>query len=255
MRGKLTPHATIHSHAGITPADAGKTRLNRRLLFILKDHPRGCGENPAWSWAQAVRAGSPPRMRGKLDSIVFVPCDSRITPADAGKTHLVGINQSHPRDHPRGCGENGISVPSVKTITGSPPRMRGKLAMLMLCALRPGITPADAGKTCKLWRKPLLCRDHPRGCGENTVLRRQASRVRGSPPRMRGKLHGPRRHGENRGITPADAGKTRTRPNPNNVRQDHPRGCGENAMGQGILALALGSPPRMRGKPSVIDVF
>ena len=169
-------------------------------------------------------------MRGKPLSDYDGSGTNRITPADAGKTVCRASASIINRDHPRGCGENGISVPSVKTITGSPPRMRGKLAMLMLCALRPGITPADAGKTCKLWRKPLLCRDHPRGCGENTVLRRQASRVRGSPPRMRGKLHGPRRHGENRGITPADAGKTRTRPNPNNVRQDHPRGCGENLI-------------------------
>ena len=132
--------------------------------------------------------------------------------------------------------------------------MRGKLAMLMLCALRPGITPADAGKTCKLWRKPLLCRDHPRGCGENTVLRRQASRVRGSPPRMRGKLHGPRRHGENRGITPADAGKTHAVRPPSSPSWDHPRGCGENLPPVLLLMPQAGSPPRMRGKPSREEV-
>ena len=208
MRGKLTPHATIHSHAGITPADAGKTRLNRRLLFILKDHPRGCGENPAWSWAQAVRAGSPPRMRGKLDSIVFVPCDSRITPADAGKTHLVGINQSHPRDHPRGCGENLQIVAQAALMPGSPPRMRGKHRLATAGLQSTRITPADAGKTTRAataWRKP---RDHPRGCGENAHSPKSEQRAPGSPPRMRGKRNGTRYISACARITPADAGKT-----------------------------------------------
>ena len=254
MRGKLTPHATIHSHAGITPADAGKTRLNRRLLFILKDHPRGCGENPAWSWAQAVRAGSPPRMRGKLDSIVFVPCDSRITPADAGKTHLVGINQSHPRDHPRGCGENGISVPSVKTITGSPPRMRGKPSSDTRAVITCRITPADAGKTPSCDGRPPEYEDHPRGCGENDSFYLPLRQVKGSPPRMRGKLAMLMLCALRPGITPADAGKTSIVHAYYYTIKDHPRGCGENLPPVLLLMPQAGSPPRMRGKPSREEV-
>ena len=33
--------------------------------------------------------------------------------------------------------------------------------------------------------------------------------------------------------------------------KDHPRGCGENGAGKSHLCTAVGSPPRMRGKPSI----
>ena len=45
MRGKLVYNDSPRVAGGITPADAGKTILKRRLLDGLTDHPRGCGEN------------------------------------------------------------------------------------------------------------------------------------------------------------------------------------------------------------------
>ena len=55
------------------------------------------------------------------------------------------------------------------------------------------------------------------------------------------------------GITPADAGKTFTAANRTRLEQDHPRGCGENDGGMWIKPASPGSPPRMRGKPVIID--
>ena len=76
----------------------------------------------------------------------------------------------------------------------------------------------------------------------------------GSPPRMRGKQtatdYDPYLHG----ITPADAGKTHCTPRPTRSREDHPRGCGENAQIFRRVASGLGSPPRMRGKPFSINL-
>ena len=51
-------------------------------------------------------------------------------------------------------------------------------------------------------------------------------------------------------ITPADAGKTGYSVIINSNVADHPRGCGENQEGKKREKSALGSPPRMRGKPS-----
>ena len=73
--------------------------------------------------------------------------------------------------------------------------------------------------------------------------------MRGSPPRMRGKLliylqkiHLVR-------ITPAHAGKTCCQ-GINAVRPaDHPRACGENKWKEWVSQEPCGSPPRMRGKP------
>ena len=52
------------------------------------------------------------------------------------------------------------------------------------------------------------------------------------------------------GITPADAGKTRFFSNFTSPVKDHPRGCGENSHNHGEQHKGMGSPPRMRGKPS-----
>ena len=49
-------------------------------------------------------------------------------------------------------------------------------------------------------------------------------------------------------ITPADAGKTVQHGNAQRRKQDHPRGCGENAMRCESCECFRGSPPRMRGK-------
>ena len=50
-------------------------------------------------------------------------------------------------------------------------------------------------------------------------------------------------------ITPADAGKTAKRELKAAQKADHPRVCGENALGKTRITVAMGSPPRMRGKP------
>ena len=50
------------------------------------------------------------------------------------------------------------------------------------------------------------------------------------------------------GITPADAGKTYIKSQPDVRIRDHPRGCGENILTWRLRNEHLGSPPRMRGK-------
>ena len=53
----------------------------------------------------------------------------------------------------------------------------------------------------------------------------------GSPPRMRGKRKPPNSGTGGIGITPADAGKTKTAKLRHGRHRDHPRGCGENVIG------------------------
>ena len=47
MRGKLRTGDYTYVAVRITPADAGKTLRHHRRDNTKKDHPRGCGENPA----------------------------------------------------------------------------------------------------------------------------------------------------------------------------------------------------------------
>ena len=73
---------------GITPACAGKSRLRRNCARHLWDHPRVCGEKePTWK-PERFAAGSPPRVRGKVEAQAGVVKMAGITPACAGKSLL-----------------------------------------------------------------------------------------------------------------------------------------------------------------------
>ena len=49
-------------------------------------------------------------------------------------------------------------------------------------------------------------------------------------------------------ITPAGAGKTLQLSSNIVFAPDHPRVCGENALGKTRITVAMGSPPQVRGK-------
>ena len=170
-------------------------------------------------------------MRGKPSVCMCFAGFRRITPADAGKTCLPRRFRRIQQDHPRGCGENYATY--QLTFNGN------------------RITPADAGKTTVNNLRQRVNEDHPRGCGENKVDFALAFPQRGSPPRMRGKRTEFATGAVRDRITPADAGKTRCDAARSAVSEDHPRGCGENRYGVTRQSASIGSPPRMRGKPSL----
>ena len=69
---------------------------------------------------------------------------------------------------------------------------------------------------------------------------------------MRGKLKYEGLFARGVRITPAHAGKTQCATPVPWRREDHPRACGENPTGIVAFPPVQGSPPRMRGKPSVM---
>ena len=147
MRGKPTEHVSFFETDRITPADAGKTARCTYDTNLNRDHPRGCGENLSLKFKIRKSAGSPPRMRGKLNTKMPAYPLSRITPADAGKTKGRTQKRALSWDHPRGCGENLVHLLRGLLPPGSPPRMRGKRASVRKSGVSIRITPADAGKT------------------------------------------------------------------------------------------------------------
>ena len=147
MRGKLNERQFASEPVGITPADAGKTVEHESWEANMQDHPRGCGENGIDSSKNVNMLGSPPRMRGKLDSQSHNHVPTRITPADAGKTLENRADGARAEDHPRGCGENTERNFDIWQPLGSPPRMRGKHFYGFIANRAYRITPADAGKT------------------------------------------------------------------------------------------------------------
>ena len=167
-------------------------------------------------------------MRGKAFLEQYLIAEGGITPAYAGKSHLIEFFLINIRDHPRLCGEKCKREACYTCYTGSPPPMRGKDLLESVAFLTAGITPAYAGKSSSCCRTRFLGRDHPRLCGEKDL------------DRWEDKL--------DRGITPAYAGKRSACSQCRLYIQDHPRLCGEKFL-QDITGNVLrGSPPPMRGK-------
>ena len=130
----------------------------------------------------------------------------------------------------------------------SPPRMRGKVNLLLDGNIPLGITPAYAGKRKSPPDATWHTGDHPRVCGEKEMELPYHKSAWGSPPRMRGKDHGkPAGHGP-LGITPACAGKSSQRSSATRSARDHPRVCGEKTFDRLLEMAEKGSPPRVWGK-------
>ena len=133
---------------------------------------------------------------------------------------------------------------------GSPPRVRGKRQVRRGVHREGRITPACAGKTVAMRSAFVGCTDHPRVCGENRLYQRQIVRNDGSPPRVRGKQRMEGHILQSGRITPACAGKTALPCICISAHSDHPRVCGENFFNSPLWYSIIGSPPRVRGKPS-----
>ena len=88
MRGKGSVYGDSLKGAGITPAYAGKRPCMIMATTPAKDHPRVCGEKLLLALRSVAEEGSPPRMRGKVDSFKAETKDDRITPAYAGKREI-----------------------------------------------------------------------------------------------------------------------------------------------------------------------
>ena len=92
-------------------------------------------------------------MRGKAVSDAAAVGVWGITPAHAGKSRILWDSFKHFMDHPRACGEKGRSSVHDLRRLGSPPRMRGKAALVIGFDRRIRITPAHAGKSWQLKTK------------------------------------------------------------------------------------------------------
>ena len=128
MRGKVFPVPPQVFKSRITPAYAGKRTVIFDMRYLLKDHPRLCGEKLHRFGNFRICQGSSPPMRGKASGLQSDKLISRITPAYAGKSQRRLVVVCFGQDHPRLCGEKPEQPTHCGTVLGSPPPMRGKVA-------------------------------------------------------------------------------------------------------------------------------
>ena len=97
------------------------------------------------------------------------------------------------------------------------------------------ITPACAGKSLSVSVVVHSVKDHPRVCGEKSPVLIGRGSLRGSPPRVRGKVPPRDGFGLILRITPACAGKRRLLQKGGITNEDHPRVCGEKRLAVYLL--------------------
>ena len=131
----------------ITPACAGKTDSQARLVRSAGDHPRMCGKDCRAVFHTLLQGGSPPHVRERLDEPLKDEPVIRITPACAGKTSVSLAVLDPWRDHPRMCGKDECQPGCPGSMEGSPPHVRERRFYAIFYKGLQGITPACAGKT------------------------------------------------------------------------------------------------------------
>ena len=147
MRGKPDQRRDPVRRERIIPAHAGQTLAPFVDFLDEPDHPRACGANSQTVTPRSNMPGSSPRMRGKLPLLQHVLNGERIIPAHAGQTPAMPHRAGSSPDHPRACGANLKSRRESLGLTGSSPRMRGKLRRLGRTMGHRRIIPAHAGQT------------------------------------------------------------------------------------------------------------
>ena len=213
---------------GIIPAYAGNTCYRRQTAPRRRDHPRVCGEHRRLLKGFYGHAGSSPRMRGTQDHGRGGEYGGGIIPAYAGNTDIARTPLLDRGDHPRVCGEHVMAQNAPFENPGSSPRMRGTRRTAIPFRRFSGIIPAYAGNTSMGLLSLSKLRDHPRVCGEHTLLNPSLTQGEGSSPRMRGTQEWLALDYDIHGIIPAYARNTKNNL-PAWVRlRDHPRVCGEH---------------------------
>ena len=214
----------------------------------FRAHPRVGGENVRGSWRVRRWVGSSPRGRGKRRRLVCFPWRRRLIPAWAGKTTKMWKYERRDEAHPRVGGENARESPVRVGGLGSSPRGRGKQLQDSAPTRVRGLIPAWAGKTTRPSRLRMACTAHPRVGGENSRMKENAEKARGSSPRGRGKHRGGRNPDYRKRLIPAWAGKTWSQVGHLQELGAHPRVGGENLLDMYYEGHRAGSSPRRRGK-------
>ena len=209
------------------PAGAGNSRPRCARAGAFPVHPRGCGEQARCFWPDRATFGSSPRVRGTVRQGCSGLVVGRFIPAGAGNRGIPRESPGPPPVHPRGCGEQVLSLHHRAGDRGSSPRVRGTGHPSGDLRYYSRFIPAGAGNSLRAGQGHEAPPVHPRGCGEQSTITPGLLTMAGSSPRVRGTDEtAPRPRSRHRFI-PAGAGNRRRAYPAVGKESVHPRGCGE----------------------------
>ena len=152
-------------------------------------HPHACGDDRPPGVRASIPFGSPPRVWGRPQRERQRVHPLRFTPTRVGTTGAIGNRARKIPVHPHACGDDADSWSFRAGMSGSPPRVWGRLPARYASATPPTV--------------------HPHACGDDSESLPSARMVNGSPPRVWGRHPVRPAARDDRRFTPTRVGTTR----------------------------------------------
>ena len=177
-----------------------------------------------------------------------MPSSYRFIPTCVGKRARNSRRDRGSAVHPHVCGEKAFCLVRLVGVSGSSPRVWGKVRPYQFCNLTSGFIPTCVGKRPQNLSKTFFLPVHPHVCGEKGARLSPKQGEQGSSPRVWGKASHSRIRTGCRWFIPTCVGKS--------VGVDakagdfvvHPHVCGEKPERSRDTRPPLGSSPRVWGK-------
>ena len=248
MRGTPERAQADDAVAGLIPARAGNTATERGQAREPSAHPRSRGEHKSGSLDPLQPLGSSPLTRGTCSRLRGEPPPpSRLIPARAGSTLMLGHVLLVRRAHPRSRGEHYHKQAKQMRDRDSSPLARGTRSPAAPLHRNARLIPARAGNTTRASPSLVPSSAHPRSRGEHQLLDLCRSRNYGSSPLARGTLIALIGSVLVLRLIPARAGNTPGLSPPRRQWSAHPRSRGEHVLLKSGSVFDSGSSPLARG--------
>ena len=169
-----------------TPTRVGTSSPISLMAHAFAVHPHACGDISLKTRPLSTRCGSPPRVWGHPHDTLFILAIQRFTPTRVGtsldlKDFLLS-SAVHPHAcgdiacslarytfhavHPHACGDIVKPLQLRAVEPGSPPRVWGHLAMILLTPLHNRFTPTRVGTSLLAEADASGDAVHPHACGD-----------------------------------------------------------------------------------------
>ena len=169
-----------------SPAHAGNTSLLLSIIMFFPVQPRARGEHLKTPSKELTKHGSAPRTRGTLKHPHYHGRRGRFSPAHAGNTRKITMQNTIDAVQPRARGEHSEASFFLPMFAGSAPRTRGTRKDAFVFPAKPRFSPAHAGNTSQAESEYSICAVQPRARGEHASVSLDGRCCAGSAPRTRG---------------------------------------------------------------------
>ena len=171
----------------LIPTPVGNTCGRSRHPGPRTAHPHARGEHVKGRPTHPTPSGSSPRPWGTPASHGSLSRPNRLIPTPVGNTATSPCSAAPCSAHPHACGEEVRELRHCAIVTGSSPRVWGRVCEPSCTTRLFRVIPTRVGKRCSSWVFMVSAPGHPHACGEEEYTLDVTLRAVGSSPRVWGR--------------------------------------------------------------------